>query len=208
MCRRVSIGTAAFNSEQQGSPIDPSLCEWPEDYFTHPNFYFEKWPSDLVVSVLSLDPSKGKDAKHGDYQAFVKYGRDRHGIEYVEADLRRCDTQSMCGQAVQLYRDFSPERLGLEANAWQDLLAPQINELARKFNLEIPITLLNNHVKKEVRIRRLTKPLSERRFRFKAKSPGTALLVQQLKDFPNADFDDGPDSLEMARRIAIELMKK
>ena len=48
-------------------------------------------------------------------------------------------------------------------------------------------------------------PLSERRIRFKRNSPGTRLLVEQLKQFPTADHDDGPDALEMARRLAIEL---
>lgn len=31
------------------------------------------------------------------------------------------------------------------------------------------------------------------------------LLVQQLKDFPVSDHDDGPDALEAALRLAVEL---
>jgi hypothetical protein len=45
-------------------------------------------------------------------------------------------------------------------------------------------------------------------FRFKSRSPRTALLVQQLRDFPNGSFDDGPDALEMSRRLAIRLVTK
>jgi hypothetical protein len=30
-------------------------------------------------------------------------------------------------------------------------------------------------------------------------------LVQQLKDFPVGDHDDGPDALEMALRLSIDL---
>jgi hypothetical protein len=41
--------------------------------------------------------------------------------------------------------------------------------------------------------------------RFKTRSPGTALLVQQLQDFPWGDHDDGPDALEQALRLMIEL---
>jgi hypothetical protein len=41
--------------------------------------------------------------------------------------------------------------------------------------------------------------------RFKTRSPGTALLVQQLQDFPLGDHDDGPDALEQALRLMIEL---
>jgi phage terminase large subunit-like protein len=43
--------------------------------------------------------------------------------------------------------------------------------------------------------------------RFKANSPGARLLVRQLRDFPNADHDDGPDALEMAVRLARELSR-
>ena len=31
-------------------------------------------------------------------------------------------------------------------------------------------------------------------------------LVEQTRDFPNADHDDGPDALEMALRLASELL--
>ena len=42
--------------------------------------------------------------------------------------------------------------------------------------------------------------------RDKAKSHGTTLLVNQLKDFPAGDHDDGPDALEMAVRLAGEML--
>ncbi len=32
------------------------------------------------------------------------------------------------------------------------------------------------------------------------------MLVEQLREFPNADFDDGPDCLETAVRILEELV--
>jgi predicted phage terminase large subunit-like protein len=82
------------------------------------------------------------------------------------------------------------------------------NRAARAAGVVLPTYGLNNTVNKEVRIRRLGPYLSQRLFRFKAKSPGTALLVQQLRDFPNGDHDDGPDALEMGLRLMIELFNK
>jgi predicted phage terminase large subunit-like protein len=58
-----------------------------------------------------------------------------------------------------------------------------------------------------VRIRRLTPLLARGQLRFKEDSPGARLLVRQLRDFPNADHDDGPDSLEMAVWLARELSR-
>ena len=67
--------------------------------------------------------------------------------------------------------------------------------------------LLKNNVNKLVRIRRLGPHLAARRLRMKAGSPGTRLLVEQLKQFPVADHDDGPDALEMAVRLAAEMLR-
>ena len=65
---------------------------------------------------------------------------------------------------------------------------------------------IDNRVNKPVRIRRLGPFLSSRRLRFKSDSPGTRLLLEQLQEFPAADHDDGPDALEMAIRLAGELL--
>ena len=59
----------------------------------------------------------------------------------------------------------------------------------------------NNQVNKQVRIRRLTPFLAQKVFRFKSGSPGARLLVEQLRDFPCGDHNDGPDALEMAVRL-------
>jgi hypothetical protein len=42
--------------------------------------------------------------------------------------------------------------------------------------------------------------------RYKRGSPGTQMLLNQLKDFPLGDHDDGPDAFEMALRLAGELL--
>ncbi len=42
MRMRVESGHAAFEREKQGSPVDPELCEWPEDYFGD-HIWFESW---------------------------------------------------------------------------------------------------------------------------------------------------------------------
>jgi predicted phage terminase large subunit-like protein len=65
----------------------------------------------------------------------------------------------------------------------------------------MPMYHMPNQAPKLVRIRKLTWQLAEGRIKFKRNSHGTQLLVQQLRDFPNGDHDDGPDALEMALRL-------
>lgn len=202
---RASIGSAAFSSEKLNDPIDPTLSEWPAEYFDYPGFWFEQWPEKMEVRVLSLDPSKGADAKRGDYSAFIRYGRV-DGLEYIEADLKRRDTAQIVADGVEHVRLFKPDGFAIETNAFQELFRAAFIAAGREALVDLPIYGVNNTTNKLVRIRRLGPYLAQRRLRFKSKSPGTLLVVQQLKDFPVGDHDDGPDSLEMGRRLAVELV--
>ena len=208
MTKRAAIGPAAFLFEHQGEPTDPSMCEWPASFFARADFWFDRWPDDIIVRVLSLDPSKGKKDDVGDYSAIIRYGRDSKGVEYVEADLRRRPVDQIVADCVEHLRQFKPDRFAVEANTFQELLASPLREACRVQGVECPIILVNNLVNKLVRIRRLTEPLAQRKIRFRIGSQGTALAVEQLKQFPIADHDDGPDAIEMARRVAIDLFNK
>ncbi len=214
MVSRFSIGERAFSQEEQGIPMAAGTAEWPNEYFDRADFWFDQWPENLPVHVLALDPSKGKDAQVGDYQAFVRLGRDKHQTLFVEAWLERWDVTVMAEWLVELYRTkphpncTDPvEAIGLEVNGFQELLSIPIEQAAQRYGLALPIVPLNNTTKKEVRIRRLTPYLAQRQIRFR-RTPGTQLLVQQLKDFPNGTYDDGPDALEFGLRVAIQVFNE
>jgi predicted phage terminase large subunit-like protein len=206
MCMRAESGRTAFEREKQNSPVNPELCEWPEAYFDEP-IWFERWPERLVVKTMALDPSKGSDARRGDYSAFVMLGVDRQGMLYAEADLARRPTPQMVADGVELYRRFRPDVMGVEANQFQDLLGGEFEaELRRQGMLAARPWPVENRINKQVRIRRLGPYLSSHRLRLKQDSPGTRLLLDQLRQFPVGDHDDGPDALEMAIRLAAELL--
>lgn len=200
MCLRATIGHAAFEAEKQGNPINPEACEWPSEYFDYPGFWFDDWPNNLDIKGLGLDPSKGKDAKLGDYSAYVRVGLSPDMILYVEADLKRRPTPVIVEDGVEHVRIFQPDVFMIETNQFQELLVAEFARCAAANKMHLPIMPIENTMKKEVRIRRLGTYLAQHRFRFKARSPGTLLLVQQAKDFPVGDHDDGIDSLEMAIR--------
>lgn len=207
MCMRAEGGRAAFEREKQNSPINPDLCEWPETYFDE-GIWFDDWPEHLQVKTLALDPSKGSDARRGDYSALVMLGVDRQGILYLEADLARRPTPQIVADGVELCRRFRPDVFGVEANQFQDLLCGEFEaEFHRQGVLGTRPWPLENRANKLVRIRRLGPYLSARRLRFKSCSPGTRLLVEQLRQFPLGDHDDGPDAAEMALRLAAELLE-
>lgn len=202
MRMRIEEGKTAFEREKQSSPIDPERCEWPEEYFAD-HIWFQAWPEKLQLKTMALDPSKGSDASHGDYSAFVVLGVDAHGILYVEADLARRPTPQMVADGVSLFQRHRVDRFGVEANQYQELLAGEIEaEFQRQAVRGRTPCAIHNYVNKLTRIRRLGPYLSQRRLRFLASSPSTRQLVDQLRDFPLGSHDDGPDALEMALRLA------
>ena len=155
---------------------------------------------------MALDPSKGKDARFGDYSAFAMLVVGGDGTLYVDANLDIRNISVIVETALELQRTFVADGFAVETNQFQELLATELNRVANERGMHLPIFTMNNQVPKIVRIRRLTQYLSQGRVRFKAGSAGARLLVEQLRDFPNGDHDDGPDAFEMAVRMAVHLL--
>ena len=109
---------------------------------------------------------------------------------------------------VEHVRQFRPDGFALEINQFQQLFCAEFQRVGQQQQVELPLYGIHNTVNKQVRIRRLGPYLSQRRLRFKARLPGTLLLVQQLRDFPVGDHDDGADSLEVALRLMVELWNR
>lgn len=190
----------------QQAPVTDGGTEWPDRCFG-PDIWFDEWPRDWRCRVVALDPSKGTDAKFGDDSAFVMLmvGTDDH--VYVDADLAIRNTQTIVDVAVEIQQRFRPDWFSVEINQFQELLADQILAAANERRIEMPLMGIQNNVNKLVRIRRLTPLLMRGQVRFKGDSPGARRLVEQLRDFPHGDHDDGPDALEMAIRTAGALMR-
>ncbi len=206
MRMRVESGKTTFEREMQGRPLNPQTCEWPEEYFDG-DIWFDTWPRDVRLRVMALDPSKGRDATRGDYSALVMMAVDQVGRIYVEADMARRPTPQIVADGVDWYGRFAPDVFAIESNQFQELLGAEFTtELKRCGHADVRPWLVDNRVNKLVRIRRLGPYLSQRRLRFKSGSISTRLLVDQMRDFPQGDYDDGPDALEMALRMAAEVL--
>lgn len=204
MLQRAIEGHRSFEAEKQSRPVNPESVEWPEEYLDD-RVWVEEWPTDPQHRVLALDPSKGKDARRGDFQARVRLEVGQDGLIYIGAHMGREDVEVMSEGLVEESHQVKPDVVVLETNAWQDLLAGPILDAAKRVGCHVPLCGLNNDVKKEVRIRRWTSWLAQRRVRFVSTSPGTRIMHAQFVDFPNGDHDDGPDAAEMALRAALAL---
>ncbi|GHT10214.1 hypothetical protein FACS1894170_01970 [Planctomycetales bacterium] len=197
MKMRTESGYSVFEREKQNSPVNPALCEFPEEYFEDV-MCSRLRRDDGAVSVLALDPSKGTDSRYGDYSAYVFVTGTSDGLIYVNSWLERKPLSEMIRRGVELYTKYKPTVFAVETNQFQVLLQ---EEFERQ---EVPVFPLNNTLNKKIRIRRLEPLLSQRKFRF-CDTASCRLLLEQLRMFPVGDHDDGPDALEMAVRVFADL---
>jgi predicted phage terminase large subunit-like protein len=164
-----------------------------------------KWPDQFELRYIAVDPSKGKDAKKGDYSAIVFVGVV-DGKLWVDSDLARRPVDRLVRDTIEMQRRYGAFGVGVEANTFQELIGPEISRVAAEQGnmIPMPLYMINNTINKELRIGRLGPYLSRKELMFKS-TPSNRLLVAQLKEFPNGDHDDGPDALEMAIRLGLEL---
>jgi predicted phage terminase large subunit-like protein len=195
-----SLGNRVFAQEYEAQFTDMKHAEFPGVYFD--GVAFDRWPDekDVRLRVMALDPSKGKGDR-SDYSAFVMIMLDVDGVMWIDAVLERLDVRQIIDRGLALARSFRPHAFGVEANQFQEVLCHIFQDRLREENFYLPLAPLYNATDKPTRIRaQLTHHLARREFRFR-NSPGTSLLLTQLKEFPRSDYDDGPDALEMAVRL-------
>lgn len=197
------LGRAASGQLQQ-DPAPEGGSEWPSEYFPD-SLWFDRWPEDIVVRVLALDPSMGKESKLHDYPAFVLLGVDQEGTLWADAVMVKEPLVQVVERGIGLCREWKPLAFAIETNQFQLLLAEQFKRRGIELSLTLPIWRIDNHVNKIMRIRTIGPYLARKDIRIK-NSPGGQILVQQLKDFPAGVHDDGPDSLDQAIRMLRHLL--
>jgi predicted phage terminase large subunit-like protein len=200
----LDVGSVSFAQEYLAQFTDRQGTEFSGSYFNE-KIWFDDWP-ELRAKVLTLDPSKGKSEK-SDYAAFVMLGLGHDGTLYCDANLERIDVSRIVDYGIDLARTWAPEGFGVEVNQFQELLATQFIEKSKQNGMMLPIFEITNTTNKVTRIRATLTPfLSRGEIKFKRSSRGAKLLVDQLREFPIADHDDGPDALEMGVRLMRHLV--
>jgi phage terminase large subunit-like protein len=203
--RRQYGDTQFARQELGGEFVAIEGAEFPAEWFDWPGFWFDDWPADLTHKVVYLDPSKGRDAKQGDWQALVSAALDRENTIYLDADLNREPPPEMIARVVRHVRAWGPvASVGLEDNGTMGFIGPEIERQTRQAGVLIPWHLVTNREPKLFRIRGLGGYLSRRQIRVR-NTPGGRLLRAQLGDVPFGEFDDGPDAAAGAVRMLERL---
>lgn len=187
--------------------VSSAQGEWPQEYFGR-HLWFDLWPNDheRTLCTIAWDPSKGTDASWGDYSAMTVLVRDRAGRLWADALMGHWNVEEGIDQLIDWYRVWRPDGVAIEVNQFQQLIIVLLKKRCKELGIPLlPVYEIDNRVNKLVRIRRIGQYLHHRSLRLKAESTGARILSEQLMTFPNGEHDDGPDSLEMADRLMIDL---
>lgn len=202
---RVSEGEAAFNSEEQNEPINPEDCLFNEEWFDYYN-PFEVDFSNGFEFFGFVDPSLGK-SKKSDYSAIITIAKETAtGYMYVEdADIERRHPDKIITDVIEkafrIGKQYKARYkvFGTETNQFQWFLKEQLAKASAKAGVYLPIQEVNQTADKVLRVQTLQPDIKNKYLKFNRQHKK---LLEQLRYFPMADHDDGPDALESCRTLA------
>ncbi|SFM68081.1 phage terminase large subunit [Thermodesulforhabdus norvegica] len=192
MCYRAASPTT-FSAEMQNEPLDEEQA-----VFKNFSFYVSQRTKNLVC-YGAVDPALGK--RRGDFTAIIVVGREpKTGKIYVlEADIGRYDPVKTIDRIIRLQRKYRCVGWGIEAVAFQELFKTILIEKSLEAGTPVPAVGIKNRTAKEIRIESLAPHIENGVILFDSRQ---TTLLDQLRFYPLADHDDGPDALEMAFRLA------
>jgi len=210
MFMRESEGPASFDSEKQNEPVNPADCLFLEEEF---HYWDDRWESsaELIAAVGknatwigACDPSLGKSGKHADDSAIITLLRDSStGILYViDADILRRKPDLIIESVLTYQRLRGYTKFAFESNQFQSLLADELTRRSNAERLYLPVEPVQHSSDKLARIQTLQPLVRSGTLQFSRRH---AVLLEQMRLFPKAAHDDGPDALEMAVAAARSL---
>lgn len=199
---RIREGESAFQAEMQNEPLDPDACIFSRAKI---QFWNDKYPNaQRLVEALgegeyfgACDPSLGGDPMRGDFSAIViLYKPHESKTRYVvAADLARRTPDETIERILKYGQMYRISNFGVEANQFQQLMVDDLKRRARDRKISMPVFPIKNRSGKQQRISALEAEVSQGLIQF---NRDHLLLMEQLRAFPVAKHDDGPDALEMA----------
>lgn len=193
---RARDGHSTFDSEYQNDPVSGD-----DAIFANSIQYWTELPDDLIY-FGALDPSMGKAGASRDPSAILVGGYHRASgkLYVVEAQIKKRLPDLIIEDVIRLHSQYNCHRWFVETVQFQEFLQTELVKRSAQRGKPVPATA--------------TKPNSDKMLRIESLQPHIAnglillhrsqsTLESQLRHFPKADHDDGPDALEMLWRNAV-----
>ena len=185
----------AFDCEYQN---DPSNDE--DAFFTRMQFWVQ--PCRDWVFYGAHDPSLGKNNKARDPAACLVGGFDRvHGkLSVVEAAVARMVPDLQISKIIEFQRAYHCLAWAIESVQFQEFFRTELVKRSAQAGVPVPAIAVSPNTDKDLRIESLSPHVNNGLILFRQEH---TVLNTQLRHWPEADHDDGPDALEMLWKLAV-----
>jgi predicted phage terminase large subunit-like protein len=179
----------AFDSELQNNPVSGESA-----IFTNVHFWVNRLKEWIFYGAC--DPSLGKRGKSRDPSAILVGGFSKSSgiLDIVEAAICRRLPDRIIEDIIAFQAEYRCIKWAVESVQFQEYLRQQLVKVSAMRGCPVPALPVNPHDDKELRIESLQPHVKNGLIRFHSSQ---VVLLDQLRHYPAADHDDGPDCLEM-----------
>jgi predicted phage terminase large subunit-like protein len=193
MCMRATDHDA-FNQEQQNEAGNDEAAP-----FRLIQFWVDRRSDWLMFGAL--DPSLGKQDKSRDPSAILVGGFHvpTQTLNVIEADIERRVPDLLIARLIELQRKYGCIAWAVETVQFQAFLYSEILKRSAAAGVAFPAVPVVPSTDKALRIMSLQPHVANGHILLHRTQ---STLIEQLKFWPEADHDDGPDALEMLWTLA------
>lgn len=198
MLIRARDGHATFDAEYQNDPVSG------EDAIFAGEGVFHFWVNRLAEWIFygACDPSLGKHGASRDPSALFVGGFNRHTgiLDVVEAAIRKRVPDKIISDIIELQQVYRCLVWSIETVQFQEFLRTELIKRSAMAGVPVPARAVIPHTDKLLRIESLQPHMVNGLIRLHSSQ---TTLIEQLRHFPKADHDDGPDTLHMLWALAV-----
>lgn len=196
---RVRIKVGPFDAEYQNDPVSSD-----DALFGKVTFWVNRLGHWMMFGAC--DPSLGKQNRGRDPSALLVGGLNRETgiLDVVEARIARRLPDKIIEDVIALQREHRCLVWGVEAVQFQEFFRTELVRRSAERGVPVPAVPIMTKSDKALRIESLQPHVANGLIRF---HPSQTVLLDQLRHYPKADHDDGPDALEMLWVLAIKRMR-
>ncbi len=196
MIIRARDGHAAFDSEHQNDPVSGEDAPFAN--------CIQFWVNRLADWVFfgACDPSLGKNGSGRDPSALLIGGFNRATgvLDVVEALIKKRVPDRIIEDIISLQIEYMCLVWGIEAVQFQEFMRTELVKRSAARGAPVPARAIIPNADKVLRIESIQPHVANGLIRL---HPSQTTLLSQLRHFPKADHDDGPDALQMLWMLAV-----
>lgn len=187
---RARDGHDTFDSEYQNDPVAGDNAPFAK--------VIQFWVNRLDEWLFygACDPSLGKQGASRDPSALLVGGFNRQTgiLDVVEAQIKKRLPDRIIEDVIALQRQYRCLVWAIETVQFQEFLRSELVKRSAAAGIPVPARAVTPHSDKLLRIETLQPHMANGLIRL---HPSQTTLIDQLRHFPKADHDDGPDALHM-----------